>query len=326
MITFGEAKTFLAKYAGKAGSCRDDAIVDLFVKSVVQELLNRGANGNVRKWVFYTQNGMVTLPPDLQIPTHIRIDGPYGSGGAPGQVYDKFYEFYEDATLTNCNPWEAGAVEEVNNYFTQYDMPLCGARILAIPRCQEDADAKLVILGLDKSKKEVWMPKQSGGKDKGEELSICKDEPKYTVQDFVQITGIEKPVTKDYVRLYWYVPDTGKKGLLAELRPNETRPVFRRARILGVDCNTCSKVTVLGRVRFYDNYVDSDIIPITSLRALKLMAQTLQAEDNDNIQVASYKGARVDNVIDSENKYNRTPQATVNFEPTTSPGSIKNLT
>lgn len=323
IITFGDAKKFLARYAGKAGSCKDDGIVDLFVKSVIQELLNRGANGNVRKWQFNTQNGTITLPSDLQLPTHIRIDGL--SGGSPGNIYDKFYEFYEESTLADCYPWEKGAVEEVNTYFTQYDIPSCGARILAVPRCVEDAGAHLMIQGLDLSKKDIWMPLASGGKGKGEYLTINKADPKFTASTFSTITGIEKTVTKDYVRLYWYVPDTGAKGILADLRPNETRPSFRRARILGVDCNKPAKVTILGRVRFYDNYADSDIIPITSLRALKLMAQTLQAEDNDNIQIASYKGQRVTDVIDNENKYNRTPQASVNFEPETSPASIKNI-
>lgn len=324
MITFGDAKKFLARYAGKAGSCKDDGIVDLFVKSVIQELLNRGANGNLRKWQFYTQNGTITLPPDLLLPISIRIDGACG-GGSPGNIYDKFYEFYEDATLSDSQPWEIGAAEETNVFFTHYDLPLCGARILAVPRCCEDANAHLVIQGTDTEHKDIWVPLKEGGKNKGEYLSINKDNPRFTAATFTSITGIEKTVTKDYVRLYWYIEDSGQKGLLADLRPNETRPAFKRAKILGVDCNKSSKVTILGRVRFYDNYVDSDIIPITSLRALKLMAQTLQAEDNDNIQIASYKGERVRDVIENENRYNRTPQATVNFEPETAPSGIKNI-
>lgn len=324
LLTFGDAKKFLSRYAGKAGSCKDDAIVDLFVKSVIQELLNRGANGNLRKWQFYTQNGTITLPPDLLLPVSIRIDGPCAAG-SPGRVYDKFYEFYEDATLTDCTPWEKGAVEEPNTFFTQYDIPLCGARILAVPRCCEDAGAHLMLYGIDKEYKDIWVPRKEGGKTKGEYLSIQKENSKYTLACFTSFTSIEKTVTKDYVRLYWYNPDTQAKGLLADLRPNETRPSFRRARILGADCNQSVKVTVLGRVRFYDNYADSDIIPITSLRALKLMAQTLQAEDNDNIQVASYKGQRVTDVIENENRYNRTPQASVNFEPETAPSGIRNI-
>ena len=75
IITFGEAKKELAKYAGKAGKCRDDDSVGLFVKEVIQQLLFRGANGNLRKWEFTTQSGMFTAPPDLELPLKIKIDG-----------------------------------------------------------------------------------------------------------------------------------------------------------------------------------------------------------------------------------------------------------
>src|SRR6476620_12583735 len=111
LISFREAKELLAKYAGKAGKCVDDVQVSLFVKSVIQELLNRGANGSLRKWEFNTQGGMITAPTDLDTPLKIRIDGPCGS---QGNVYDKFYEFYEVSTLSGCQPFEKGAVEEVN--------------------------------------------------------------------------------------------------------------------------------------------------------------------------------------------------------------------
>lgn len=323
IITFGDAKNLLAKYAGKAGRCNTDIEVPLFVKSVIQELLNRGANGSIRKWQFYTQNGTITAPPDLLLPLKIRIDGP--CGGFQGNVYDKFYEFYEEATLTDCQPWEKGAVEDINNYFTQYDLPTCGARVLAVPRCKEDEGAHLILSGSDTEFKDIWMPKSDGTKNKGEYLTIDHSKNRYTAATFTSFTAIEKTVTKDYVRLYWHIPETGEKGLLTELRPNETRPSFRRYKILGIDCNIAYKVSVLGRVRFFDNYADSDIIPITSIRALKLMAQTLQADDNDNVQVSGYKESRVDRVIDTENRYNRTPQATVDFCAETAPSGIKNI-
>lgn len=325
IITFGEAKSLLSRFAAKAGACRDDGIVSLFVKSVIQELLNKGAHGNIRRWEFYTQNGVLTLPPDLLLPTHIKIIGPCERSEI-GRVYDKFYEFYESETLENYNPWEKGAVEQPNTYFTQYDLPACGARILAVPRCVEDCDSHLVLQGTDQGGLDIYVPKKDGLKEKGEYLSIDKQLPKYTEATFKTITSIEKCTTRDYVRLYWYNPETKEKGLLADLRPNDTRPSFRRARILGCDPRFPTKVVILGRVRFYDNYVDSDIIPITSLRALRVQAQAMQAEENDNVQLSQAKEASVMNIVNNENQYNRTPQAQVNFEPETSPGSIRTIT
>ena len=321
LISWKEAKQALAKYAGKAGKCVNDEDVGLFVKEVVQELLNRGANGSLRRWEFKSQNGTFTAPPDLLLPLKIKIDDCNGS--LQGNVYDKFYEFYDSSTLSDCQPFERGAVQDLNTYFTQYDIP-GSKRILARCQCKEDLDAHMQILGLDDCGKEIFMP-HKGLKDKGEYLSLNKNEPKYTAQSFSKITGIEKSVTKGYITLYWYNPTTGQQGLLAQFRPTDTRPSFTRYRLLLGDCKRCYKVTILGRVQFLDNYSDNDIIPITNLRALKLMAQSIQSQDNDDIQVAAAKEQFTANTINNENQNNRTPQAPVDFFYETSGASMKPL-
>lgn len=318
IITFKEAKNLLAKYAGKAGKCPDSDEVGLFVKEVIQQLLFRGASGNLRKWVFVTQNGMFTAPPDLELPVKMRVEG------QAGNVFDKFYEFYDSSTLANCTPCEEGLVEEINSYYTQFDLPEGGARLLVVPMCKEDEDAHLLIQGIDEHGKEIYMP-HKGERFKGEYLSVNKETPKYTKKTFVRITGIQKTQTKHYVRLYWYDPETGDKGLLAEYKPNDTQPSFRRFRVVSLSCEECFKITILGRIRFCDNYHDNDIIPVSNIRALKLMAQQLQAEDNDDLQNAAYKNQRIQQALDNENQYKRTPQATIDFFGPTSPGAIKNL-
>jgi len=209
IITYGQAKRQLAKYAGKAGKCVDDADVDLFIKSVIEELLNRGANGNLRKWQFYSQNGTITAPPDLLLPIKVKVEGPCGT--TQGNVYDKFYEFYDQSSLDVCTPWEKGAVEEPNTFFTQFNIPTCGAHIMACPRCNEEEGSNLILQGTRKGGEDIWGV-HKGENFKGEYLSICKAQTKYTSQRFYSITGIQKSVTKDYVRLYWYNPKTGEKG------------------------------------------------------------------------------------------------------------------
>jgi hypothetical protein len=318
IITFKQAKDLLAPYAGKAGKCSDDESVGLYVKEVIQQLLFRGASGNLRKWAFVTQNGTFTAPPDLELPVKMKVDTHVG------MVYDKFYEFYDQNTLSDCSPCEDGLVEEPNTYFTSFDIPCGGARLLAVPLCKEDADAKLLISGIDETGKEIYMP-HKGERFKGEYLGIDKEKNKYTQKTFVKITGIEKSVTKNYVRLYWYDPSTGDKGVLAEYRPGDTHPSFRRYRVVGLSCDACFKITVLGRIRFCDNYHDNDIIPVSNMRALKLMGQQLQAEDNDDIEAAAYKNQRVEQTLNNENNYKRTPSAPIDFFGPTSPGNIKNL-
>ncbi len=161
IITFGEAKSELAQYAGKAGRCSDDTQVDLFVKEVIQQLLFRGANGNLRKWVFHTQNGMFTAPPDLELPLKIKIDGEVGTS------FDKWYEFYDHNTLSDCSPCEEGLFEENNIFFTAFDLPPQGARILAKPLCSEAVDAHFIITGKNEFGEEIFMP-HKGEQFKGE--------------------------------------------------------------------------------------------------------------------------------------------------------------
>ena len=318
---FWSGKESYCKYAGKSGRCKDTDEVDLFLKEVIQQLLFRGAAGNLRKWEFCTQNGCFTAPPDLELPVKIRLDG---KTGRASQVYDKWYEFYDQSTLADCVPCEDGIVEEINTFYTAFDPPCGGARILAVPRCKEDEDAHFVIQGLDREGKEVFISHQ-GDHIKGERLTINKEKRRYTKVAFTKITGITKTKTKNYVQLHWYCPDTGSSGLLGEYKPSDTNPSFRRFRVLGADGDCPFKITLLGRIRFCENYDDNDIIPISNLRALKLMAQQIQAEDNDSIQTASYKNQRIEQTLQNENQYKRTPQAPLDFYLPTAPGSIKNL-
>lgn len=337
IITFGQAKELIAQYAAKAGLCPTETAVDLFVKEVIQELLFRGANGNLRKWVFKTNTGTFTAPPDLELPIKVRVGdwhhfegGHYAQsehvhGGHADTVYDKWYEFYDSNTLNDCIPAERGIVEEPNPFFTAFDMPECGARVMAVPFCREDENAQFIIRGLDEKGNEIFMPHKGDRNFSGEILTINKDAPKYTQKTFTKITGIQKTPTKHYVRLYSYTPDSGKAEFIGQYKPTDTNPSFRRFRVIAPDCGKCLKVTVLGRIKFCDNYHDNDIIPISNLRALKLMAQQFQAEDNDNIETANYKNQRVEQSLTNENQYKRTTQAPIDFFVETSPGNLKNM-
>lgn len=338
IITYGQGKELVAKYAGKAGHCADDVEVDLFLKEVIQLLLERGASGSVRKWEFITNTGMFTAPPDLELPLKVKVGSGHSSvgfgtyaqsghvhGGHADAVYDKWYSFYDSSTLNDCVPAERGLVEDPNVYFTAFDPPKCGARLLVVPFCKEDEDAQLIISGLDEEGKEIFMPHKGDRDFSGEVLRINKDTPKYTQKRFTKITGIQKTPTKHYVRLYAFNETTKKGEFLAQYKPLDTQPSFRRFRVVGFDCSNCVKVTVLGRIRFCDNYHDNDILPVSSIRAIKLMAQQIQSEDNDNIEAANYKNQRIEQTINNQNQYKRTPEAKLDFFVETSPANLKNM-
>jgi hypothetical protein len=325
IITYKEARELLAPYASKAGLCATQPQVALFVKEVIQELLFRGASGNLRKWTFLTETGTFTAPPDLELPVKVSIEDSCHFGHeSAAVVFDKWYSFYDSQTLNDCIPAENGIVEEPNEFYTAFDPPYCGSRLLVVPHCEEDPNAQIIIQGLDENGSQIFMPHEGERNFSGEVLTINKASPKYTQKIFTKITGITKTPTKHYVRLYSYCPLTKKTEFLAQYKPTDTQPSFRRFRVLK-PCAKCVKVTILGRIRFVENYHPNDIIPISNLRALKLMAQQIQAEDNDSAETANYKNQRVEQVLQNESNYKRTPQAPIDFFLGTAPSSVKNM-
>lgn len=324
IITLGQARQALAKYAGKSGKCADTEDVRLFVQEVTQDLLHRGAHGNLRKWCFCLTDGCFTAPPDMEVPLKVKIDG------YPEHVWSKWYEFYDvQGSELSSADYLPGIVEQVNTFFTVYDIPSGGARVAAIPASNEADDAYIIVQGKDQYGKEVFT-NQNGVSIHGERLPISRTTPKFSRTTFTQITGIEKSRTCNHVRLYWQTLDcTGEnitdRGLLAEYRPTDIYPSFRRFRVDSASEDRCVQVTILGRVRLLDSYHDNDILPVSNLAALRAIAAQKQAEENKDIQAAQYYDLGAQAKIENENQYYRSNQDPFDFLFDTSPGSIENL-
>lgn len=318
IITLGQARKLLSRFAGKAGKCEDSEDTRLFVMEVVQRLLHKGANGNLRKWCFCTQNGCVTLPEDVDTVLKAKVDG------LSERVWSKWYEWYDVNEGDDCHSWPAGVSEENNKFFTIYDLPPGGAHIVAVPLIAEDCKAHFVIQGLDDLGRTVYV-EHNGEKMAGEFLSIDKAESKRTKTRFSKILGIQKTVTNHYVRLYWYKPETGEQGLLGEYKPGETFPSYRRVRVGGCRDNVCNKVWIFGRIKEPDYQFDNEILPITNLSALKKMGQAIQNEDQQKITEADFASKKAEELLQDENQYKRTGDEGFDFIQAWSPGKIDNL-
>jgi len=324
IITLGAARKALSEFAGKAGKCPDSDEVRLFVLEAIQRLLHRGAHGNVRKWCFCVCNGCFTAPYDMEVPLKFKIDG------FPEKVWSYWYEFFDIQYEEACSKdYQPGLYEEVNEYFTAYDLPSPGARIAPIPLGEEKEDAFITIQGTDTSGRDVFTC-HNGSQIHGERLPISRSKPVFSKTVFAKITGIEKSRTNNHVRLYWEKRDDSTKqmlarGLLGEYRPTDTLPVLRRFRIPMASKECCAKVSVLGRVKLLEYYHDNDILPVTNFPALRKMAQLIQAERNDKMDVATAHNAGIEQLIEDENQYYRTGQEPFDFFFPTSPGSNENL-
>jgi hypothetical protein len=326
IVTLGMAREALAPFAGRAGKCADSEGVRLFVAQAVERSLFKGADGNERKWKFHVTNGMFTAPPDLQTAVKCKVDG------RPERVWSKWYEFFDVNGEDRCNrAFVPGLMEVAEQFSTIYDIPFPGARIAAVPLSSESADAFITIQGTDANGRDVYT--HSGGQlVHGEKIRISREKPVYTKTVFSKVTSVEKTITNNHVRLYWQLhhPVTKQpleRGLLAEYRPTDTHPSYRRFRVPGIDRNCITAISVIGRVALLENYHDNDVLPITSLSVLRQIAITMQAEENKDFQSAAYFDRGHTSLIEDQNEYNRpaTGAQSFDWDFDLSPGSIENL-
>ncbi len=324
IITLGAARAQLSEFAGRAGKCdKSDAVRQLILEAV-DRLLKKGAHGNLRKWCFCLCNGCFTAPYDMEVPLKVKLNG------FPEHVWSKWYEFFDIQNEDVCDKgYNPGLFEDPNQYFTAYDLPEGGARVCAVPLVCEKDDAYITIQGIDRSGRDVFTF-QGEEQVHGERIKISRSRPVCSKTTFVKITGIEKSLTNGPVRLNWqiYCPSTGQflsKGLLGEYRPTDVNPSFRRFRVPSARQDCCVKVNVLGRVKLLDVYHDNDVLPVSSIAALRNMCQTIQAEKNERLDLAAGHEAGTERILEEENSYHRTGGEPFDFFFPTSPGSNENL-
>lgn len=330
-ITLKKARETVAPYVGKSGLCATDDRVRVRVLELVERLLHLGASGNLRKWCFTTCGGCFTAPPELDVPLKVNIEG------WPERVWSKWYEFFEASTQDIGNlsgrplsapAGDVGLHEEPNEFFTVYDLPKGGARITAIAfdPADETNGAHLIIQGIDIAGNQIYT-KHDGNPIHGELLQPKRSHPYYSASIFKKITGIQKTRSVNYVRLYWFNPITKEQGLLGQYRPDETNPSYRRFRVNSIDCadDKFAKISVIGRVRVLDHYHDNDLLPITNLTALREMALSEQASENEQTDKAGFHFRKAGMVLDQENEYRRTGHDGLDIGWETSPANMENL-
>jgi hypothetical protein len=317
-ITYGDARTTLARYAGRGGKCTNDKETDLFVKKVLQHMLFKGSYGNLRKFCFCSYKGCITIPYELETPLKVKI------GNRVGTVWDKWFEYYNIGEMESCVPCSEAMYEEPNRFPTVYDAP-SGSRIGVLATACESVDAHVIVQGKDPTGREV-ITNHEGTQITGEYLRVTKGQLRYTQVAFGVVTGIQKTKTNGYVQLFWVNPSLNTKGFLADYAPGEELPSYRRYKLTNQFCNSTVQVSVLGRIRLKDNYADNDIIPFENLYALELAGQSINANFNNDPEMAKAKDGFLQDSIISEGEYKRVQNGQpVDIMYMTSAGAVKNI-
>lgn len=320
-LTFKEVKDRVAQYAGRGGKCPNSEQVNRFAREVLESLRIQGVWGNVRKFCFIAQKGCFAAPPELDVPLKVRIDNKVGN------IWSKWYAFHTvSSDIDGCIPADKVLIQEPYYTPTAFDLPPEGARIGVLGLCAEEAGTSLTIKGKDITGREVIFQFEDGETRVGERFDIGKEFRVGQVH-WGQITEVVKDRTNGYVQLWAIHPHSMEKiHFLADYSPVEELPQYRKFQLQSANCGDFAHVTVLGRIKLKEYYADNDIVPFENRMAITLMAQRLQAEELNNVEVAAYKRQAVKDFLADENQFKRTPQGSpVEVFYPLSGGTVKNI-
>jgi len=319
-ITFGQARSILAPYAGVSGLDPASEDTELFVKTVLDYMLITGDNGGERMFEFYAVKGWITLPYELETPLKIKI------GDSVGSVWGKWFEWrYGASDAGSIDASNALTIDDVNTHPTVYDLPQGGGHPAILGFVDEEPDAHAIISGIDMSNTEIFTTHQ-GQRIGGEYLSIERGRLKAANTRFSKITSITMTKTNGYKQLFCVDSDGLNKQFLSAYTPYEEVPEYKRAK-LSAKCADIVKVSILGRIRLKEYYADSDPIPVRNLYALHVAGQGIQASRQTDNQTAQAKDATLTTLIDrsNSNKQVNNGQPMVDVYRPLSNGSIKRL-
>jgi len=315
-ITYGEAKSILAKYQGVGGHCPTAQGVDLFVREVLQYMLYQGAEGNIRKFTFYAQNGCVTLPYELETPLKVKIEE------VTGNVFTSFFEYHTNMRMDKCLEANEALYDDPNRYPTVYDVPTSGGYPAVLANCTEDT--AVIIKGTDLTGREIFTT-HNGEDISGVKLTLQKGKLKYTDIKFGRITEVYKEKTNGYVQLFT-LSEAGTKTFLADYSPVETKPSYRRVRLVTKNCPDKALVSILGRIRLKPAYADEDLIPFDNIYALSVAGQAVNKSYNDDDQGAQIKGALLEKLIETEGNFKKSNNGQpLEVSPITAGSHVKNI-
>lgn len=311
MINFKEAKQKLKPYINK-GTC-NDAVAGLKINEALERIIDGGKwKGTICKFAFCHEGGCLTMPREVESILGA-VECSY-----PLNIQSMWYAFQGNGwgQLSSTNkPW--GNVEDRGDgYVTQFDLSE-DSYLRVYTDLTEATGSKVLIQGYDDNGNRVQT--NVGGEWIDGEYVSLNGGPNLTTTLFSRITGIQfhnangdLAKRNGYVRIYAYDGSVNTK-LLGIYHPNDEIPSFRRYYYPGYLGNSgcgCSNsdsdsplpILVLAKIRFVEMVRDTDILPISSIGALKNMCQALYYEENENLEKAQAYEAQAIRILNNQLK------------------------
>lgn len=299
-LTFAAAKA--SSLANIAGVCTNGNAFVQLLNEAVSRLMTYGNFWNtVVKGRICTQNNCIAWP--RQIGTVLGIN----VGNYTRPINNSWYDFMPLSAgdcYGNSRAWTAATMLVDDGVVPVFQNVPCGTPmyIRAYTRYQADIGKTLTLYGIDQYGQEV-MTRDSGTGiwSQGEVLTLVSGYVQSNIK-YREITRISKELTTGVVDVYMYDSDTDTLREMAHYEASETEPRYRHTTLKGSYCTSLTgccgtsttrkpMVTFLAKLKHIPVVLDSDIVQIDCIPALKLQMQSIRLEENGDDDSANKKQA-----------------------------------
>lgn len=316
MLTFGELKASTA--ADIAGVCADSAQFAARVNEITRRLLRRGDwSGTIVPIHTCVRAGCVVWPRYVGSVRKINVCN------RPVAIKNVWYDFLEYRDRPSWGAWCGCAARMIGQEQAAAfsDIYGDGRYVRAYCTARNDIGKTIQLFGEDNHGQPLRTRGSDGNYTEG--ITITFAAPFASTSIYVRrIDRVIKDVTTGDVRLYAYNPATDILEDLALYGPTETVPSYVKYKLhapswpstttagQGTCCPTLS-VLALVKLKFIPAQVDSDLVLIDNIDALKLMLQSVRYEENGDR--ASARGLESDAIrelnlqLRDDNPENQTP-------------------
>ena len=292
-LTFGAAKE--SSLQNISGVCVSKPAFAQQLNEGVQRLMTYGNFwGTVVKGKCCVSNGCVSWP--RQIGTLLATN----LGGQHRQIQNKWYEFMplSAGDCVGSRRWNSNVTVVDDGVSPVFSNVPCGTPmyIRVYTRLSVDIGKTLTIYGTDEFGQPLMTRDQLGNWYQGETVTTVSGYIQ-TAKKFREVTRISKELTTGMLDVYAYDSTADLLYDMAHYEPSETEPRYRHTSVRGggagrIGCCTSSdgakamQVTFLAKLKFIPVVLDSDIVQIDNIAALKFIVQSLRSSENGDTDAA----------------------------------------
>ena len=283
--TFKQAKAKLARFAD--GGCSDPGAA---INDAIERLMNTDQWRDLRRLMrIVAVRDVITLPQNVE--TILR----YSVNGKPGRIYGTEYQFVPGGPGDrDFSPATIYPVETLSDLGATYPVmfdpnPNFPCRLVAFTTSPADSGKIITVYGCNEKNEnivdyvpvQIWLD-QTEGRVGSDETVLQRASASF----FTSVSSVVLPDTlTSYITTYGLQTTASDMWFLAKYHPNILVPTFRRYRITnGASDAENVLLTAEVKVRFAPLVLDTDVIPLDSLHAVKLMLQAIAYENSGDLQ------------------------------------------